>query len=198
MLNRLPEFINPLHFVDRRRGLKGTIAIDKMKRLASLLIESTGNAELEIQFDRDSAGLAIATGSVSAKLLLPCQRCLQPMEIEVDSQFTLGVVTSLSEARNLPENYEPLIVELDNLPLADLVEDEILLALPAIAMHSEQCLVSESTAWQTDAGDSVVSQQQAADSMYNTITIDQSTADDEEGKPHPFAVLAELKEKINK
>ncbi|KPJ94933.1 MAG: hypothetical protein AMJ53_04110, partial [Gammaproteobacteria bacterium SG8_11] len=102
---------------------------------------------------------------------------------------TLGVVASLAEARNLPENYEPLVADHGPLSLAELVEDEILLALPAIAMHAEPCSMS-------GAKNATVEQRKAADSMYNPPTADFIVTD--EGKPNPFAVLADLKEKLSK
>jgi uncharacterized protein len=197
MLNRLPELIDPLLLVEKREGFKGTIAIAKMKRLASLLVEASGSAELEIQFGRDSAGLAIATGTVSAVVRLQCQRCLEPMDFQVDSKFTLGVVASLSEASQLPDNYEPLIADQGRLSLAELVEDEILLALPAIAMHTEQCPDSDTTTWQTAAGNVREAQRKETESMYNAPSAESSRATDEE-KPHPFAVLADLKKKLSK
>jgi len=180
MLNRLPEFVDPLLLVDKCQGFTGYIALDKMQRLTPLLADSAGEAQLEIQFGRDSVGFAIATGKVVADLKLRCQRCLELMDYRVDSQFVLGVVASLAETRNLPENYEPLIADQGPLSLAELVEDEILLALPAIAMHSEDC-----------------SAMHVNDSLYNASQTQPSVAQ-EQGRQNPFAVLAGLKGKLNK
>jgi uncharacterized protein len=187
-----------LLLVEKREGFKGTIAIAKMKRLASMLVETSGNAGLEIRFGRDSAGLAIAAGTVTALVRMQCQRCLEPVDFQVDSTFTLGVVASLTEARQLPDNYEPLIADQGRLSLAELVEDEILLALPDIVMHPEQCAVSDDSATQPVAGNTQEGQQQKTGaSMYNAPSTEHSKATGE-NKPHPFAVLAELKEKLSK
>lgn len=187
MLTRLPELIDPFLLVEKREGFKGSIAIAKMKRLSSLLAATSGNAELEIQFGRDSAGQAIATGTVNAVVRLLCQRCLEPMDFQVDSTFTLGVVATLAEARQLPDSYEPLITEQGRLSLAELVEDEILLALPAIAVHPEQCAVSANATSQVAVGNT----REAASSAERVRATD-------EDKPHPFAALAGLKEKLSK
>ena len=195
MSNRLPEFIDPLQLVEKCQGFKGTIAIAKMKRLASLLVDTAGVAELDIQFGRDSAGLATAIGTVTAVVRLQCQRCLEPMDFKVESRFSLGVVASHTEARNLPENYEPLLAEQGHLSLTELVEDEILLALPATAMHSERCSIRDSA--HIAQGDAIVAKPHEIESLYNSRTAEQPNATDED-KQNPFAVLADLKEKLSK
>jgi uncharacterized protein len=173
--------------VEKRRGFKGTIALAKMKRLASLLVKPSGEADIEIEFGRDSAGQAFASGTVTAVVWLQCQRCLEPVDINVDSKFRLAVVSSLAESRSLPENYDPLVVEQGPLSFAELVEDEILLALPAIAIHRKDCPVTHSLAED--------SQPRAVDSMYNAPHAEKTSAEDHT-RQHPFAILADLKEKL--
>jgi uncharacterized protein len=187
MLNRLPEFIDPFALVEKRQGFKGSVGIAKMKRLASLLVEPSGEAGLEIQFGRDSAGQAIATGKITAVVRLQCQRCLEPMDFNVSSEFSLAIVSSLAEARSLPENFDPLVVDQPTISLTELIEDEIMLALPAIAMHAEHCVVESST--QKD------SRPRTKDSMYNAPQSDDIAAEDD-NRQNPFAVLADLKEKL--
>lgn len=200
MSNRLPEFVDPLHLVERCQGFKGTIELAKMKRLASLLAEPVGHADLEILFARDSAGLALATGKVKALVRLQCQRCLKPMDFVVDSEFCLGVVSSLAEARSLPDNYEPLVVDQGSISLAELVEDEILLALPAIAVHTENCSIKEAAVAQRampETGSTQKTPQHMEKSLYNARPA--GDADEQQGdRQNPFAVLAGLKEKLRK
>jgi uncharacterized protein len=207
MSNRLPEFIDPLHLVKQHRVLKGVVSLSRMRRLTSLMTASggteTGNAAIEIQFGRDEVGLDIARGTIKAVVQLQCQRCLEPMAFNVETEFTLGVVSSLSEAGNLPENYEPLIVEEPTVSLAELIEDEILLALPAVAMHPHgQCAM---TPWeQTQAGGTQKrkikhkqNNMDEADSMYNGAPGGPANEVDD-GRQHPFAILEQLKGKITK
>ena len=81
--------------------------------------------------------------------------------------------------------------------LAELAEDEILLALPVIAVHSEGCPAGNSLARQAAQGEQPMAQSHRTDSLYNAPTAKQTNIKDE-GKPHPFAALAELKEKLSK
>jgi uncharacterized protein len=68
-------------------------------------------------------------------LLLCCQRCLEAVRYELRAQTVLAVVAGLDEARLLPETYDPLLVSDRLIRPLDLIEDEILLALPQIPKH---------------------------------------------------------------
>ena len=76
------------------------------------------------------------------------------------------------QADDLPEIYEPIeFNEFGEIDLLGAVEDELILALPLVPMHSsEHCEVSE------------------ADMVFGELP-------DEAQKPNPFAVLASLKRK---
>jgi uncharacterized protein len=69
--------------------------------------------------------------------VLRCQRCLGPLAIDVDAAFALAFVTGLEEAGALPEPYEPAVVEDGRVRPLELVEDELLLAVPGIPLHEE-------------------------------------------------------------
>jgi uncharacterized protein len=49
----------------------------------------------------------------------------------------LGVIGDIAEEALLPENYEPVLVQHGRLALLDLVEDELLLALPQVPRNPQ-------------------------------------------------------------
>jgi len=110
-----------------------------MPRLAPLLTDRSGETVYRLAFQRDAEGRAVIRGEVAAALRLVCQRCLEPVDVPVDSRFTLGVVTGLEEERLLPEDYEGLTVTADTLVPRDIVEDELLLSVPAVPRHAGPC-----------------------------------------------------------
>jgi uncharacterized protein len=91
----------------------------------------------ELRFGRDADGRAIVEGRVTAELRVQCQRCLGTMTLPVDSRFTLAFVRGLDEANALPESYEPAWSEDGLVRPIDLVEDELILCLPAVPLHPE-------------------------------------------------------------
>jgi uncharacterized protein len=74
-------------------------------------------------------------GQIRATLEVVCQRCLEPMPVEVKSEVRLGIVRRESEAVALPPEYEPLQVDGERISLLSVVEDELILALPVAPLH---------------------------------------------------------------
>lgn len=77
--------------------------------------------------------------AVDANLPLQCQRCLEPLSWPLHVRRSIGFVDGEATAERLDEDSEEDILPLPpRLDLAALIEDELILALPLIAMH-EQC-----------------------------------------------------------
>jgi uncharacterized protein len=140
MLDRLPEYIDPLHLADKRGALKGRIPLSSLDRLADMLANDTGSVVIEFFFGREGR-LAKIEGRIEAVLELKCQNCLQAVEWPVNSVIKLGIVTSIEQADRLPESYEPLLLEEEKVLLKNIVEDELLLILPAFPKHQYPCFV---------------------------------------------------------
>ena len=139
MLDRLPEFIDPLQLAERRGVLNGRLPLSTMDRLAEMGADDGGFAEVELRFSKEGK-IATVRGRIEATVGLVCQNCLGMIRWPVVSDVALGVVASLDEASLLPEPYEPLLLGTSKLALKELVEDELLLAVPTIPKHSERCL----------------------------------------------------------
>lgn len=72
-------------------------------------------------------------------LRLTCQRCLQPVTVELDIAPTLRFVQNEALAEQLDEDSEEDVLALPpSLDLRELVEDELILALPLVPRH-EHC-----------------------------------------------------------
>ena len=140
MLDRLPEYIDPLQLADKRAALKGQLPLKSLDRLAEMLVKDTGAVNVELFFGREGS-LAKVEGHIEAVLELECQNCLQTVNWPIDCTIKLGIVTSIDQANRLPEAYEPLLVEEGKIPLKNIIEDEILLILPAFPKHQHTCSV---------------------------------------------------------
>lgn len=148
------------------REFSGSLDLAGLTRLAPLLASREGTLDVSLVLDRDEAGIRFLEGRVSGRLELECQRCLGPMAFPLESVFRLGLVRGEEEAAGLPSPYEPLLVGTESMLLAEIVEDEVLLALPAVALHREPhpCAAQQPEALPEDVQ-----------------------------REHPFAVLAQLK-----
>jgi uncharacterized protein len=169
MSDRLDELIEPLLLAAKGRTLKGRIPLAQLGRLVPSLYGTEGFAEAELRFDRDEVGLPCIKGRINALLTLQCQRCMQAMTLPLTVEVSLGIVTSKDAAEKLPENYDPLLVTAEPMKVADIVEDELILALPLVAMHEIKDCPSGERFQRTE----------------------EETA--EPARENPFAILAELK-----
>ena len=71
---------------------------------------------------------------------MTCQRCLEPMTLSLVARPQWLFVRA-GEGRETPPDEEAEVIEVDRpLMLSELVEDELLLAMPMIPMHRlEEC-----------------------------------------------------------
>lgn len=139
MLDRLPEIINPLVFAERRTELKGKLKLSTLTRLNHLLLDDSGNVEVALFFNKQGRQSFI-DGTAKSALVVQCQNCLESVELAIAADIKLGLIITLEQADELPENYEPLLVSDDKMLLKDIVEDELLLALPAFPKHPYACI----------------------------------------------------------
>lgn len=122
------------------RVLEGTLAIADLERLHDLLAEIAGEVSFRLQGSVGERGQPQLRLSVSGSVPLACQRCLKaiPFSLAVDSLLELvpeGAELSQDELEDDTRDFLPVA---GGLVVADLVEDEILLALPVAPRH-EKC-----------------------------------------------------------
>ncbi|MCP5145696.1 MAG: DUF177 domain-containing protein [Gammaproteobacteria bacterium] len=87
----------------------------------------------------DEFGRRWLKGTISGRVRGICQRCLEDAEIPVQAQVDYACVKSEAQGREFEPDHDYLLMtDEDKVPLLDLIEDEILLALPMIPRHSEE------------------------------------------------------------
>jgi len=149
--------------------LGGDIPLSQLERLSELV--NTASIMANLSFDIDEQGRRYVKGSAKVRLALECQRCLEPVDQELNVDFLLAFAFTEEQAQGLPKLYEAWMIE-EDLPtdLYYMVEEEILLSLPVVAYHDdEQCI------------------QRLA---YNRP---EASAEMDEPKDNPFNVLEKLK-----
>ena len=131
-----PPWSKPLDVDRLSRGgaeVEFDILLAALPRLASRA-GIGGSVRGSVRFERRS-GVAIADLSLAGAVRLHCQRCLQAMELAVRSTVRVALLASAEEGGALPEEIEPMLAPDGRISVADLVEEELLLALPIVALH---------------------------------------------------------------
>jgi len=142
-----------------------------LQRFRPLLASDEGAIRVELQCHRDEEMRSLVTVKVEADVVVTCQRCLEDLPRGIASENTLAVVFTDEQAAHLPKHLDPLIVPEQSCNVWDLVEDELILALPPFSYHdTHEC------------------RQRITD-----FSDPEPEMDEGEAKPNPFDVLAQLK-----
>ena len=141
----------------------------RLERLVPALTSDQGELQVELNFGKDLQGTCFLSGTIKGEIVLGCQRCMENMTLPLDLGFRLGLLREEHAASTLSDCYEPLVVTAEPADIADIVADEVLLALPIVPMHRD-----------TDR----------CNAEMNTYKPPQS-----EQRENPFSVLAGLKYK---
>lgn len=133
----LPERLDPREAARTGVAHAGLLEPEILTRLADLVGGFDGAVRVHVTCRTDEEGRVVVEVRVGARVRTTCQRCLEPMVLELDTAGVLGVIACEADATGLPDHYEPL--ELPHgqaVPVAQLAEDELLLALPAHPRHN--------------------------------------------------------------
>ncbi|MDG4866736.1 YceD family protein [Guyparkeria sp. 1SP6A2] len=115
---------------------------------------------------------------VSAPLSLECARCREPVTCPVSGHSTVSFVFSDDQAGHVDSDVEPVVLGREGrIRLIDLLEDELLMAVPLMPVHEQAC--------------SPLAETLAIGQAYESGQIDESVAG--KAEDNPFASLAALK-----
>jgi uncharacterized protein len=135
-LGALPQTVEVRTLAARAVTLAGLVDPSRLGRLNAAIIGMQGPVEVIAEFYRDEEGRYVVSMQVSAQVLVTCQRCLSSLEQSVASTTLLAAVWTDEQAGQLPPRYEPLVADAE-IELWEVVEDELLLALPSFNYHSD-------------------------------------------------------------
>ena len=161
-------------FANQGAELAGRFSVAQLDRLASSLAGDDAVVATEVEW-RARGERRTLRGEVQvwlhleahARLPLECQRCLKPVFVPVDIERSLRFVRGEELAAQLDADSEDDVLALARvLDLRELIEDELLLALPLVPRH-ERC----------------------PEPLRGCVAMDDAS----DVEPNPFAALAALK-----
>lgn len=139
----LPRQGDPRKFAQHGVSLEGVIPVSELPRLLEATEDSGREIQVKLEFIISEERKKVVIGTASADLALVCQRCLEPVTVPVESNISLAVVWDEEAAKALPERFDPWITGEGMADLYEMIEEELLLSLPAVAYHEEPCLDSK-------------------------------------------------------
>jgi uncharacterized protein len=154
--------------VSQKGYFEGEIALSELGRVGELLHPGQSDLEgrkitLKFEFVRNEYELPMLVGHLETSLELECQRCLKALEWPLTLDFSLMIDASDELVRD--SSVDTLYSEDGFIDIVEVVEDELILAIPLVAMH-EDTACNEN--WQVSESETTI-------------------------KDNPFAVLQQLK-----
>jgi uncharacterized protein len=132
--------IDGFEFASAGATQQGVWPLSDFPRLRDVLAADAGEVAYELSGVRDERGRPGLRLRVRGTLRLRCQRCLEPMPFEVQTDETLVLAATLAEIHAEPADaHAPdRVVAGKEMVLRDLIEDELILAVPYAPRH-ESC-----------------------------------------------------------
>ena len=133
--------------------IRRALLADQYPRLAQVL-PALGDGEANLQFGQDDHGRPMVEAQVTFDCALQCQLCLEPQTRQVSIEFATLLASDESQAQRWSDHLQTakttvssalfesgLAVSVvgEDLDVAALVEDEVLLQLPANVCTDEDC-----------------------------------------------------------
>ncbi len=147
--------------------LSGSFRLSKLPRLGSLVVSTEADLTVTFEFTTDEYRHPSIKGHIDTELLVECQRCLEPMVYPIDLDFHLLIDATEEDVESF--QIDTVLTDEGYLDVFEVIEDELILALPLISVHEEPDCNKH---WQSASNEEVVVE-----------------------KNNPFAVLQTLKDK---
>lgn len=138
--------VKPAEFARAGERLAGTVEAAALGRLREQLANDDGAVRGARQVDRlhyEVVGTVTERGhdalvlQVKGELAMTCQRCLEPVRIAIDSSRRIIFAANAEALETQYEADDSDVVDLeDEVDVAVLIEDEVLLSLPLAPMHA--------------------------------------------------------------
>jgi len=133
--------IDGFEFASAGATQEGVWPLSDLPRLRDMLASDEGEVAYALQGTRDERERPALRVKVSGWLKLRCQRCLEALPFEVRSDELLVLAATLQEIHAEPADASApdRVVAGKEMPLRDLIEDELILAVPYAPRH-ENCV----------------------------------------------------------
>jgi len=178
MLNKLPEWIDPINSVNHNKRFTGRVNQSRFKRLAEVVESTDGDVAVQIDFFFDkNLKLPAFVMQIDTSFKLQCQRSLSVFNCPVHSEVKGVVVESMALVEDLPSDVEVYELDEEKVSPYEWIEEELLLSVPMVPTKDDSSAPEFSGSAELD--------EQAREAKEDEV----------EQKPNPFAVLQGLKNK---
>ena len=132
-----PPCIRLSRLAEGGERIQGRLRLTGLERLPDGVLNRDAELAYKVAFYLDQSGVRVARVEIAANLIMDCQRCLRPVDVAVHKRTLLAITEIDQKIQSLDEKYEPFQLDSDEISIMQLLEDELLLAVPFSPLHPE-------------------------------------------------------------
>jgi len=131
------HIINSLEFARKSHAIHDTIAASQLMRIKDWLASNAGSLNWSLVGEISASGEPRLHFELNGILQVACQRCLEPIQLNLDLKSEFILVKDESEIPVVDEEVDDkdYLVADEAFDVMQLIEDEVLLAMPYAPMH---------------------------------------------------------------
>ncbi len=135
MTNTSQFKIVPHGYMARGESLEMEVPASEFERLAQCVVKIDSGVFVSLRFVRSENNLCRALGQVQTTVWLGCHLCQQALPLTVRARLNMYLLRHESQLSRLTRKQDPFIMEADEIRLAEIVEDDLIMALPPEVRH---------------------------------------------------------------
>ena len=137
----LPAYVDTRKVFLQQTRIKGVVALECLSRFREGLASDFAKVWVSLNFSINESGQKLIRGNLSADIDVFCQRCLDPLTINLVDEINLILISDENEIERLAVDLDPWICTNHRLYLASMIEEQLILCMPIITYHPDSvCL----------------------------------------------------------
>lgn len=112
------------------------MSLERLPGFRDCLIDDQASIQIQLKFSIDESRQRLIQGKLRASVHVSCQRCLEPLAIELTDDIRLALIDNEDAIGSLDAGLDPWICADHKLELAGLVDEQLMLCMPIVNLHS--------------------------------------------------------------
>ena len=191
LTEQLPKRIRYTRMAQDQGRIAGAISSQSLQRLALALLDNglsntvvLPDISVSLQFETNGVDCVKALGDATFDFCWCCQRCLDAVDLTIAVNIDVVLSHQPKVIERLDFDQDSLLLEGEHVSVAELIEDQLLLALPMSPKHLE----CEGLGLQASS---------MMDEVKDRLTLGESETEIGVGRQRPFAGLKAMTQKVD-
>ena len=121
-LTPVPSYVDTRKLFLQQGVVCGSMSLERLPGFRDCLLDDEASIQIQLNFSIDESQQRLIQGKLQASVHVSCQRCLQPIAIELADDIRLALIDNEDAIGTLNAGWDPWICADHKLELAALVD----------------------------------------------------------------------------